>query len=275
MVSGRILLFALAASAVLGMLVMTSTTDAYERAYGFVVGYTTHLAARSSRKEFDGEIGYQDLGGGAFAKTAHLSHKDYVALQTQGNKNKLYWQGVQNEEIGALADWLTKHVHFMNHVGICHGVRQGHEQRWFQERLGWKPGSIIGTDISDTATWFPNTIQQDFHEVKPEWLSRVDFIYSNALDHSYDPQKALRSWKSCLSADGVILLQHAPQHGKDYLSLQWGDLFGTDLEGYRQLALSVGLHVVTELPIKPSDSDALVTYLVLAQTRFRDKADNL
>ena len=26
-----------------------------------------------------------------------------------------------------------------------------------------------------------------FPEVKPEWIGKADFIYSNSFDHSYDP----------------------------------------------------------------------------------------
>lgn len=42
--------------------------------------------------------------------------------------------------------------------------------------------SIIGTDISDNALNFKNTIIHDFHDVKKEWISYFDFIYSNSLD---------------------------------------------------------------------------------------------
>ncbi|MEJ0015745.1 MAG: hypothetical protein WDN25_04115 [Acetobacteraceae bacterium] len=48
---------------------------------------------------------------------------------------------------------------------------------------------MLGTEISDTATQSSTTIQWDFHEVKPEWLNSVDFIYSVSWDHRYDPVK--------------------------------------------------------------------------------------
>ena len=49
------------------------------------------------------------------------------------------------------------------------------EQEWFRKYLDI---DVIGTEISDTASEFPNTIEWDFHETKPEWLNSVDFIYS-------------------------------------------------------------------------------------------------
>ena len=71
----------------------------------------------------------------------------------------------------------------------CHGTRQGFEQKWFSKNLECK---VIGTEISDNANDYKNTIEWDFHNVKKEWIGSVDFIYSNALDHSYDPNKCLK-----------------------------------------------------------------------------------
>jgi hypothetical protein len=68
---------------------------------------------------------------------------------------------------------------------------------------------VIGTEISDTATQFPHTIQWDFHETKPEWIDAVDFIYSNSFDHSYDPQRCLNAWMSCLKKGGLCILEHS------------------------------------------------------------------
>lgn len=36
-----------------------------------------------------------------------------------------------------------------------------------------------------------------------------DFIYSNSLDHSYDPEKALDAWMSCLTKNGVCIIEHS------------------------------------------------------------------
>ena len=47
--------------------------------------------------------------------------------------------------------------------------------------------NVLGTEISSTATNYPNTIEWDFHDVKEEWVSNVDIVYSNSIDHSYKP----------------------------------------------------------------------------------------
>ena len=68
--------------------------------------------------------------------------------------------------------------------------------------------NVIGTEIAgDAKDRFPNTIEWDFHEVKDEWVGNVDFIYSNSFDHSYDPEKALGSWMSCLTEKGLCFIE--------------------------------------------------------------------
>ena len=110
-----------------------------------------------------------------------FDYERYRRVQIEGNHRKLGNIWVAEENIAYLADYLRpKNPRF----GICHGTRRGKEQEWFRKYLQCE---VIGTEISDTALQFPDTIQWDFHEVKPEWIGAVDFIYSNSFDHSYDP----------------------------------------------------------------------------------------
>ena len=141
--------------------------------------------------------------------------------------------------------------------GICHGTRRGLEQKWFSECLKC---DVIGTEISDTANDFPNTIQWDFHDVKEEWIGSVDFIYSNSLDHSYDPGACLRNWMSCLKPGGVCVLEHSEFHGIKGVSEL--DPFGAELiiMPYVILIWSEGLFSVREIldaPKKPSNVNEL------------------
>ena len=94
--------------------------------------------------------------------------------------------------------------------GLCHGTRQGVEQEEFNrtfESLGLNV-TVIGTEIAGEAeNRFLDTIEWDFHEVKDEWINSVDFIFSNSFDHSYDPEKALDSWMSCLGEKGLCFIE--------------------------------------------------------------------
>lgn len=168
-------------------------------------------------------------------KDGTFDYEKYRRTQESGNKQKIHSVWVIEENIGFLADYIKKHVPNPR-FGLCHGTRRGLEQEWFRKYLGCE---VIGTEISETAKDFPNTIQWDFHNVKPEWINSVDFIYSNALDHSYAPEKCLNAWMSCVRSGCICIIEHSSGHeiggasqldpfGADlfimpYLILKWGD----------------------------------------------------
>lgn len=140
----------------------------------------------------------------------YRDYAQYRDTQVKANHLKLDWVSVKRGNIAFLADWLKDKVGRAPQFGLCHGTRQGLEQEWFREAL---PGcEVIGTEISDTASQFPHTVQWDFHEVKPEWLGAADFIYSNSFDHSFDPEKCINAWMSCLRPEGVCILEHGSTH---------------------------------------------------------------
>jgi len=68
---------------------------------------------------------------------------------------------------------------------------------------------IIGTEISHTATDFPMTSQWDFHNENPEWVGLFDIVYSNAIDHSYNPTQVLTTWRNQLDVTGTLYIEHA------------------------------------------------------------------
>jgi len=163
-----------------------------------------------------------------------FDHEKYRITQEVGNKNKLNNIWVQEENIEQIASYIGETLSSVQ-FGICHGTRRGKEQEWFVKFLGCE---VIGTEISETATMFPRTIQWDFHETKPEWLESVDFIYSNSFDHSYDPEKCLNAWMKCVKPGGLCIIEHSSGHepsGANEL-----DPFGADLELMPYLILTWG-----------------------------------
>jgi len=161
-----------------------------------------------------------------------FDYERYKKVQTEGNKAKLGGIWAMEENLAFLADYIRKTVSEVE-FGLCHGTRQGKEQEWFKKYLNCR---VLGTEISDTAARFPDTIQWDFHQVKPEWVDSVDFIYSNSFDHSYSPEKCLNAWMSCIKGNGICILEHtscderaceldpfgAPLSMMPFLVLQWG-----------------------------------------------------
>jgi len=138
----------------------------------------------------------------------YQSYKEYKKAQTEANKMKITKVWALADELISVVDYIKKNIPDAS-SGLCHGVRNGWEVNFFKDALGI---NVIGTEISDTAKQFPNVIRWDFHNVKPEWISNIDFIYSNALDHSYKPTKCLDSWMTCISDKGKCFIHHAKAH---------------------------------------------------------------
>jgi hypothetical protein len=146
--------------------------------------------------------------GECFKIHKYSSYEDYKLIQTEANKRKIDRVWVNEENVKHISDYILKSCGNINY-GLCHGTRRGYEQAWFSKYLNCE---VIGTEISDTATDFPNTIMWDFHDMKEEWLSNVDFIYSNSFDHSYKPEECLNTWMSCLNKKGICILEHSSNH---------------------------------------------------------------
>jgi len=151
-----------------------------------------------------------------FTKKHDFDYEEYKRIQTETNKKKLDRVFETEENIRMLSDYLKTNLDEIK-FGLCHGTRRGKEQEWFMKYLG-NDVKVIGTEISDTATQFPNTIQWDFHEIKPEWVNSVDFIYSNSLDHSYDMKYCLKQWCKCLRKNGICIINGSTGHKKIFSS---------------------------------------------------------
>ena len=89
--------------------------------------------------------------------------------------------------------------------------------------------------------------------MKPEWLGSVDFVYSNALDHSYDPVLAVNHWMSCVSKrgeGGALFVHHTWQHTKRATSMM--DPFGASYTEYIGLLMSAGPYIVVDVLTPPN-----------------------
>ncbi|MGR3615773.1 MAG: hypothetical protein ACU0BB_07000 [Paracoccaceae bacterium] len=111
---------------------------------------------------------------------------EYRKIQIHHNKRKIESVWADEATLSAIADDLKKHG--LGATGVCHGARNGFEVEWFRNELS---GDVIGTDISDTATQFPNMHVWDFQDVNPEWEGKFDFAYTNSLDQAMEPRRAL------------------------------------------------------------------------------------
>lgn len=183
-------------------------------------------------------------------RRGYFDYPKYVKEQKKASNQKKDEAWVIEENIAFLSEYLKEHLGQIS-FGICHGTRRGLEQEWFNKYLGCK---MIGTEISDLARNFPNTIQWDFHNTKPEWINSVDFIYSNSFDHSYDPETCLNSWISCLVDNGICIIEHSAAHEPSGVTDT--DPFGVELSilPFVILQWGRGRYSVSEVIKAPSKS---------------------
>lgn len=137
------------------------------------------------------------------------NYEEYRKIQIFHNKRKI-------DLVWADEDTLTTIYHELkggrsNPInGICHGTRNGFEQKIFN---ALPDCSAIGTEISDNAETFTDTIEWDFHNQNPDWIGQFDFVYSNSHDQAWKPRQALVSWLNQLKTDGELVLEHTHGHG--------------------------------------------------------------
>ena len=136
--------------------------------------------------------------------------QQYLKIQQNANHEKIDQQFETEENILLLCKILNDKIPEKK-LGICHGTRTGKEQYWFNEHLSGN-SYVFGTDISENADSYKDTIIFDMHNDNKEWLKKFNFIYSNSWDHSYNLKEMLLVWKKHLKKDGYIILNHTPGH---------------------------------------------------------------
>ncbi len=194
-------------------------------------------------------------------RDGNFDYEAYRIIQEEGNKRKLNRIWVIEDNIAYISNYIKSHIKNPR-FGLCHGTRTGKEQEWFRKYIGCE---VIGTEISSTAVNYPNTIQWDYHEVKPEWIDSVDFIYSNAFDHSYNPEKCLNAWMSCIKKGHICIIEHSSLHeSKRSTKL---DPFGAEITILPYLIClwgngKYGLRQILDAPVKNNKVDRQCFFII-------------
>ena len=142
----------------------------------------------------------------------YSSYEEYARVQIHWNKVKLNNIWADEGTLTRVKDILVSEFGDAVKInGICHGTRNGFEQNFLRSLSD--SFDVMGTDISETATDYENSIQWDFHDVNPAWSGNQDFIYTNSLDQSWQPNVAVETWLSQLNENGVLIIEHTPAHG--------------------------------------------------------------
>ena len=164
---------------------------------------------------------------------SYSSYEKYKEIQSQFSVRKRKYIWAQSDVLDEVVKQV-RNLNILSPFGICHGVRNGFEVAYFEEHMKDIGAKIIGTEISEVSEENPSTIQWDFHDVKPEWIGKVNFIYSNSFDHSYNPHACLAAWMSCISPNGICVIEWTNSDNAEGLGT--ADCFRADLDEYKNLA---------------------------------------
>lgn len=84
---------------------------------------------------------------------------------------------------------------------ICMGTRNNHERDTLSEFIHGV--TVYSLDISPDSH---ADYVMDFTRLPADWTCKWDLIYSNSIDHSYDPTATFVEWIRVLKPGGILML---------------------------------------------------------------------
>ena len=195
----------------------------------------------------------------------YKNYDEYKDTQIFFNKQKINKVWADENTLKIVSNFLKENIKSEKIKGLCHGSRNGFEQKCFINEI---PNvEVIGTDISETANDYDNSIVHDFHDEKKDWIENFDFVYSNSLDQSYDPEKALNTWINQVKKDRYVIIEHSDQHG--VISSGKMDPFGVEANFFPYLLTEwfghkISLKIIKS--IKKNKNDAPVYLFIMKKT---------
>tara|TARA_Y100000816_G_scaffold113368_1_gene79344 strand:- start:33 stop:731 length:699 start_codon:yes stop_codon:yes gene_type:complete len=195
----------------------------------------------------------------------YKNYDEYKNTQIFFNKQKINKVWADENTLKIVSNFLKENIKPEKIKGLCHGSRNGFEQKCFINEI--PNAEVIGTDISETANDYDNSIVHDFHDEKKEWIENFDFVYSNSLDQSYDPEKALNTWINQVKKDRYVIIEHSDQHG--VISSGKMDPFGVEANFFPYLLTEwfghkISLKIIKS--IKKNKNDAPVYFFIMKKT---------
>ena len=195
----------------------------------------------------------------------YKNYDEYKDTQIFFNKQKINKVWADENTLKIVSNFLKENIKSEKIKGLCHGSRNGFEQKCFINEI--PNAEVIGTDISETANDYDNSIVHDFHDEKKDWIENFDFVYSNSLDQSYDPEKALNIWINQVKKDRYVIIEHSDQHG--VISSGKMDPFGVEANFFPYLLTEwfghkISLKIIKS--IKKNKNDAPVNFFIMKKT---------
>mmetsp|Transcript_82055 Transcript_82055/g.265937 ORF Transcript_82055/g.265937 Transcript_82055/m.265937 type:complete len:357 (-) Transcript_82055:186-1256(-) len=178
----------------------------------------------------------------------HDEYEAYAKAQREKTNRELHVRFATERVLESVSMYLKRHFSTSNGMrkclwGLCHGAKTGEEVRVLRQKLqeGRGPScnendAVLGTDISLEAAKasMGDVIQFDFHLVNMDWKGVWDFIYTNTLDHAYDPPRALVGWRwSLRNSNSVLVIHRSTFHNT--MHIDGSDVYGGSIGDYCSL----------------------------------------
>ena len=192
----------------------------------------------------------------------YKDYEEYKQTQIYYNKKKIDKIWADENTLKIISNFIKENIQSEKIQGLCHGSRNGFEQKCFNKEIS--NSEVIGTDISETANNYENSIVHDFHIEKKEWIGNFDFVYSNSLDQSYDPEKALNVWLNQVKKNSYVIIEHSDQHG--VIASGKMDPFGVEANYFPYLLTEwfghkISLKIIRS--VKKNKNDAPVFFFII------------
>ncbi len=102
----------------------------------------------------------------------------------------------------------------------CMGSRAGVETVVFKQ--SYPAAEVTGVDITENIFKIPPQLDikyvlQDFNKLPDDWTDKYDLVFSNSLDHAFDPAATLAEWRRV----GKLLLLELSTHPPTNLEHQF------------------------------------------------------
>lgn len=92
----------------------------------------------------------------------------------------------------------------------CMGCRTGTEVFEFKEVF--PKAEVHGVDIAENISTIRTHLDvrielQDFNKLPKDWQGRFDLVFSNSIDHAFDPIKTFSEWQRVTKPGGHLLIE--------------------------------------------------------------------
>lgn len=110
----------------------------------------------------------------------------------------------------------------------CMGIRTGTEAFEFKEIF--PSAEVYGVDITELIKTIRTHLNikielQDFNNLPEDWEDKFDLVFSNSIDHAFEPEVTLREWWRVTKAGGYLLVEFSttPENNIEH-SFKYADL---------------------------------------------------